>query len=82
MHQVAREETAVKLCMSLSGLLQHGLILFIISYTLFFLLINYSLTDMNCMLASARDDTVKLLDLRMNQVMSTCRWVLYIHVWY
>jgi len=28
--------------------------------------------DMNCMLASARDDTVKLLDLRMNQVMSTC----------
>lgn len=28
--------------------------------------------DMNYMLASARDDTVKLLDLRMNQVMSTC----------
>lgn len=32
----------------------------------------YFLTDMNYMLASARDDTVKLLDLRMNQVMSTC----------
>ncbi|XP_029186778.2 autophagy-related protein 16-1-like isoform X2 [Acropora millepora] len=28
--------------------------------------------DRNYMLASARDDTVKLLDLRMNQVMSTC----------
>ncbi|XP_068685907.1 autophagy-related protein 16-1-like [Montipora foliosa] len=28
--------------------------------------------DMNYMLASARDDTVKLLDLRMNQVMLTC----------
>ncbi|XP_073255393.1 autophagy-related protein 16-1-like [Porites lutea] len=28
--------------------------------------------DLNYMLASARDDTVKLLDLRMNQVISTC----------
>jgi len=28
--------------------------------------------DRSYMLASARDDTVKLLDLRMNQVMSTC----------
>ena len=33
------------------------------------------MTDMNYMLASARDDTIKLLDLRMNQVMLTCRWV-------
>ena len=37
---------------------------------------SYLFADMNYVLASAKDDTVKLLDLRMNQVMSTCRLVL------